>query len=156
MPKFNFSKPWVKNQGINPHAERMPSCGYITRLYRRQLVDGEFMHRKGGIRIWRYWWFSDEKRNRGGTVCCRSGFACLPLTQIFFAIWRQKLGFGKVLWKFYQWDTYLYMWTTKSIRKTSGGNLGLIHIYWRLWTESFSITPWSICQVKNTLPLDPL
>ena len=39
MPNFNCSKPWVKNQGIQPHAERMPPCGCISRLYRRQLVD---------------------------------------------------------------------------------------------------------------------
>ena len=51
MQKINFSKPWVKNQRIQPHADRMPPCGCIAQLYRWQIVDGEFLHLKGIIRI---------------------------------------------------------------------------------------------------------
>ena len=75
IPKFNFSKPWVKNQGIQPHVECMPPCGCIARLYRRHLVDREFLHRNGSIKIGLYWWFGDDKRNWGGNVCFCSGFS---------------------------------------------------------------------------------
>ena len=75
MQEFNLGKPWEKNQGIQPHVELMPPCGCIARLYRWQLVDGEFMHRNNRNSIVWYWRFGDEKPNQGGSVCRRSGFS---------------------------------------------------------------------------------
>ena len=93
MQNFNFSKTWVKNQGIQPHTDRMPPCGCIARLYRRQLVDGEFLHRNGRISIVWYWWFGDEKRTQGGSVCRCSGFSRPSFDSYFFCHVEAKVGF---------------------------------------------------------------
>ena len=51
MHEFNFIKPSVKSQGIHPHVEHMPPWGCIAWLFRRQLVDEEFLHHNVRIRI---------------------------------------------------------------------------------------------------------
>ena len=96
--KNQLRKPWVKNQGIQPHTDHMPPCGCIARFYRWHLADGEFLHHNGRI------WIDDI-----GVLVMRSvpegevsvvvlDFLVLPF---LFAIWKSRLDFGQVRWKFY-------------------------------------------------------
>ena len=91
---FIFSKPWVENQGIQPHAERMPLCGCIARLHRRKLVYGECLHHNVRIRIDEIGILAMRSVPKGGVSVVVLYFLVLPLT--FFATWKRKLDFGQV------------------------------------------------------------
>ena len=95
MQNCNFSKPWVKNQRILPHAERMPPCVCIARLYRRQLVDGKFLHRNGRIRIDDIGVLAMRSVPKGEVSVFVLDFLVLPLN-FSFATWKRKLDFGQV------------------------------------------------------------